>query len=171
VTARTSSFQFKRRNEDLRVIGEKLNVATVLEGSVRKQGSRVRVTTQIIKVSDGFQLWSESYDRELNDIFSVQEEIARSKARHESTASEWAVAFNLPAFQRGRPTPNSHVVLYSICNRSSGSILSGYLKPRIANAESAAQELNSIPASGSHDSRRVNISGQTELPKPTNMRT
>ncbi len=80
VAARTSSFQFKGKNEDLRTIGEKLNVATILEGSVRRQGNRVRITAQLIKASDGFHLWSETYDRELNDIFAVQDEIARSVA-------------------------------------------------------------------------------------------
>ena len=80
VAGRTSAFQFKGRNEDLRVIGQRLNVATVLEGSVRKEGQRVRITAQLIKVDDGFHLWSESYDRELNDIFAVQEEIARAVA-------------------------------------------------------------------------------------------
>ncbi len=80
VAARTSSFQFKGRAEDLRVVGEKLNVSTILEGSVRKEGRRVRITAQLIKTADGFHLWSETYDRELNDIFSVQDEIARSVA-------------------------------------------------------------------------------------------
>lgn len=80
VAARTSSFQFKGKNEDLRVIGQRLNVATVLEGSVRKQGQRVRISAQLIQVSDGFHLWSEVYDRDLTDIFVVQEEIARSVA-------------------------------------------------------------------------------------------
>ncbi len=80
VAGRTSAFQFKEKNEDLRVIGQKLNVATVLEGSVRKEGQRVRITAQLIKVDDGFHLWSETYDRELNDIFAVQEEIARAVA-------------------------------------------------------------------------------------------
>ena len=80
VAARTSSFQFKGKTEDLRTVGEKLNVATILEGSVRKEGSRVRVTAQLIKVADGFHLWSETYDRQLNDIFAVQDEIARSVA-------------------------------------------------------------------------------------------
>lgn len=80
VAARTSSFQFKGKNEDLRGIGEKLNVATVLEGSVRKQGQRVRISAQLIQVSDGFHLWSETYDRDLTDIFAVQEEIAKSVA-------------------------------------------------------------------------------------------
>jgi TolB-like protein/predicted Zn-dependent protease len=81
VAARTSSFQFKGKTEDLRTVGEKLNVGTILEGSVRKQGSRVRITAQLIKVEDGFHLWSETYDRQLNDIFAVQDEIARSVAR------------------------------------------------------------------------------------------
>lgn len=80
VAARTSSFQFKGKNEDLRVVGQKLNVAAVLEGSVRKQGQRVRITAQLIQTSDGFHLWSETYDRDLTDIFAVQEEIARSVA-------------------------------------------------------------------------------------------
>lgn len=80
VAGRTSSFQFRGKNEDLRVIGQKLNVATILEGSVRKQGQRVRITTQLIQTSDGFHLWSETYDRDLTDIFAVQEEIARSVA-------------------------------------------------------------------------------------------
>ena len=80
VAARTSSFQFKGKNEDLQGIGQKLNVATVLEGSVRKQGQRVRISAQLIQVSDGFHLWSETYDRDLTDIFAVQEEIAESVA-------------------------------------------------------------------------------------------
>jgi len=80
VAARTSSFQFKGKNEDLRGIGQKLNVATVLEGSVRKQGQRARISAQLIQVSDGFHLWSETYDRDLTDIFAVQEEIAQSVA-------------------------------------------------------------------------------------------
>jgi TolB-like protein len=80
VAARTSAFQFKGKNEDLRLIGQKLNVATVLEGSVRKQGGRVRISAQLVQVSDGFHLWSEAYDRDLTDIFAVQEDIARAVA-------------------------------------------------------------------------------------------
>jgi TolB-like protein/Tfp pilus assembly protein PilF len=76
VIGRTSSFQFKGRNEDLRVIGEKLNVAHVLEGSVRKSGNKVRITAQLIKAADGSHLWSETYDRTLDDIFAVQDDIA-----------------------------------------------------------------------------------------------
>ena len=78
VAGRTSSFSFKGRNEDLKVIGEALNVGTILEGSVRKDGDRVRVTAQLIDASDGYHLWSETYDRELLDIFVIQEEIAKS---------------------------------------------------------------------------------------------
>jgi len=78
VAARTSSFQFKGKSEDLAVIGRKLNVATLVEGSVRKSGNRVRIAVQLVKVSDGFHLWSETYDRTLDDIFAVQDDIARS---------------------------------------------------------------------------------------------
>jgi TolB-like protein len=80
VVARTSSFQFKGKTEDLRIVGEKLNVSNVLEGSVRKEGNKVRITAQLIKAGDGFHLWSETYDRDLNDIFAVQEDIARAVA-------------------------------------------------------------------------------------------
>ncbi len=78
VIGRTSSFQFKGRQEDLRAIGDKLGVANILEGSVRKSGNRVRVTAQLITVTDGTHLWSESFDRDLDDIFAVQNEIASS---------------------------------------------------------------------------------------------
>jgi adenylate cyclase len=80
VAARTSAFSFKGKNDDLRTIGEKLKVSTVLEGSVRRAGERVRVTVQLSSVRDGYQLWSERYDRELKDIFDVQDEIAKSIA-------------------------------------------------------------------------------------------
>jgi eukaryotic-like serine/threonine-protein kinase len=80
VAARTSAFAFKGKNEDLRVVAQKLNVANVLEGSVRKEGNRVRITTQLISASNGFHLWSETYDREINDIFAVQDDIAASVA-------------------------------------------------------------------------------------------
>ena len=74
--ARTSSFQFKGKNEDMRTIGQKLGVANLLEGSVRTSGKMLRVTAQLIKVSDGSHVWSESYDRGMGDIFKVQDEIA-----------------------------------------------------------------------------------------------
>ncbi|WP_439106201.1 tetratricopeptide repeat protein [Congregibacter sp.] len=77
VAGRTSSFAFKGRNEDLREIGQVLNVAHILEGSVRSQRDKVRVTAQLIQVSDGFHLWSQTYDRDLSDIFAVQDDIAQ----------------------------------------------------------------------------------------------
>lgn len=80
VSARTSSFQFKDKNEDLKTIGQKLKVQSILEGGVRKDGKRVRITVQLVNASDGFHIWSERYDRELDDIFVVQDEIARSVA-------------------------------------------------------------------------------------------
>jgi TolB-like protein/tetratricopeptide (TPR) repeat protein len=76
VTGRTSSFAFKGRNVDMREIGQELNVANLLEGSVRKAGSQVRVTAQLVKASDGYHLWSETFDRRLDDIFAIQQEIA-----------------------------------------------------------------------------------------------
>jgi TolB-like protein/tetratricopeptide (TPR) repeat protein len=78
VAGRTSSFAFKGKSEDLRSIGQKLGVATVLEGSVQKAGDRVRITVQLINAADGYHLWSEAYDRKLTDVFAVQDEIARS---------------------------------------------------------------------------------------------
>src|SRR5882762_2398159 len=78
VVARSSAFQFKGKNEDLRSVGQKLGVANVLEGSVRKEGDRVRITAALTKVDDGFQLWSETYDRDVTHIFAAQDEIARA---------------------------------------------------------------------------------------------
>jgi len=78
VAARTSSFQFKGQNPDVHEVGRKLDVGAVLEGSVRKSGSRLRVSAQLINVKDGYQLWSESYDRDLADVFAVQEDVARA---------------------------------------------------------------------------------------------
>src|SRR6266436_4352788 len=78
VVGRSSAFEFKGKNEDLRNVGRKLGVANILEGSVRREGNHVRITANLIKVEDGFQLWSQTYDREINDIFAVQDEIARA---------------------------------------------------------------------------------------------
>jgi serine/threonine-protein kinase len=80
VAARTSAFSFKGKGDDLRTIGRKLNVRTVLEGSVRRAGDRVRITVKLSDAAEGFQLWSERYDRELKDIFDVQDEIAKAIA-------------------------------------------------------------------------------------------
>lgn len=76
VAGRTSSFAFKGQNEDLRRIGDSLGVQHILEGSVRKSGDKVRITAQLIQVDNGFHLWSETYDRELTDVFAIQDEIA-----------------------------------------------------------------------------------------------
>jgi serine/threonine-protein kinase len=78
VASRTSSFAFKGKEVDVRQIGEKLGVSSVLEGSVRKVGNRIRITAQLISVENGYHLWSESYDRQLEDVFAVQDEISRA---------------------------------------------------------------------------------------------
>ncbi len=75
VTARTSAFAFRDKGQDVRAIAQALNVESVLEGSVRKSGNRIRITAQLIKASDGYHLWSERYDRELTDIFTIQDEL------------------------------------------------------------------------------------------------
>jgi adenylate cyclase len=77
VPARTSSFAFKGKNEDIRRIGDQLNVNTILEGSVRKAGNRLRITAQLINAADGDHLWSQTYDREMQEVFAIQDEITR----------------------------------------------------------------------------------------------
>jgi len=81
VAARTSSFSFKGKHVDLPVIRERLNVQSVLEGSVRRSGNHIRITAQLVNAVDGYHLWSEKYDREMKDIFEVQDEIARAIVR------------------------------------------------------------------------------------------
>ena len=76
VVARTSAFSFKGKETDIREIGKKLNVNTILEGSVRKAGNRLRITAQLINVADGYHLWSERYDRDIEDVFAIQDEIS-----------------------------------------------------------------------------------------------
>src|SRR3989440_8621103 len=113
VAARTSSFAFKGRNEDIGDVGRKLKVQTVLEGSVRKAGNRLRVTAQLINVADGYHLWSERYDRQLEDVFAIQDEIAENIVRalrvvlgeDEKRALEKPRAENVKAYEyylRGR---------------------------------------------------------------------
>ncbi len=80
VVARTSAFQFKGKAADVREIGRQLNVGTVLEGSVHKEGNRIRISAHLNSTADGYQLWSRTWDRELNDIFAVQEDIAEAVA-------------------------------------------------------------------------------------------
>ncbi len=113
VAARTSAFAFKGKNEDIGAIGRKLKVATVLEGSVRKAGNKLRVTAQLINVADGYQLWSERYDRQLEDVFAIQDEIAGNIVKalrvvlseDEKRAIERAPTENVQAYEyylRGR---------------------------------------------------------------------
>ncbi len=80
VIGRSSSFRFKDRKEEPRAIGQKLGVSTLLDGTVRKQGDRVRIVAELVNAADGIQLWTQTFDRELKDIFAVQEEIAKAVA-------------------------------------------------------------------------------------------
>jgi len=103
VAARTSSFSFKGRHEDLRTVAEKLQVRHVLEGSVRKAGNRLRITAQLIDAANGFHLWSERYDRDMDDVFAIQDEIARVIAEK--------LQVTLHVGQAGRPAA-ANVVAY-----------------------------------------------------------
>ena len=78
VASRTSSFSYKGKNEHIGEIGKKLKVSTVLEGSVRKMGNKLRITAQLVNVADGYHLWSERYDREMEDVFAIQDEISQA---------------------------------------------------------------------------------------------
>ena len=99
VAARTSSFYYKGRNEDMRTIGNQLGVNFILEGSVRRAGDTVRISTQLIQADDGFNLWSESFERSMDDIFAVQDEIAAEVTRALSI-SLGAGEFDLPGATR-----------------------------------------------------------------------
>ncbi|PYP40669.1 MAG: hypothetical protein DMD43_08065, partial [Gemmatimonadetes bacterium] len=113
VASRSSAFAFKGKSQDIREVGEKLGVNTVLEGSVRKAGSRIRITAQLVNVGDGYHLWSDRYDRELADVFAVQDEIADNIVKalrvvlsdDEKRALEQARPENIQAYEyylRGR---------------------------------------------------------------------
>ena len=78
VTSRTASFAFRGKSEDIAEIGQKLKVSTFLEGSMRKMGNRIRITAKLVNVADGYQLWSERYDREMEDIFAIQDDISQA---------------------------------------------------------------------------------------------
>jgi TolB-like protein len=99
VAARTSSFAFRGENLDIRKIAQTLRVRTILEGSVRRAGSRIRVTAQIVNAADGYRLWSERYDRELSDVFAVQDEIAAAIA----VALQVKLVGNLASARRHQP--------------------------------------------------------------------
>ena len=98
VAGRTSAFAFKGKMEDLRTIGQKLNVGTVLEGSVRRSGDEIRVSTRLVNVSDGYQLWAETYDRKMTEIFAVQDEIAGAVV----------AALRVKLLQEGHPATSQH---------------------------------------------------------------
>jgi TolB-like protein/DNA-binding winged helix-turn-helix (wHTH) protein len=117
VIGRTSSFAFKGKNEDLRVIGQTLGVKTVLEGSVRKSGDRVRITAQLVDVSDGRHIWSESYDRTMTDIFAIQDDVAAAIF----DALKLHVGDN-PT--RGRPTENTEAYALFLKARASYNVFS-----------------------------------------------
>ena len=114
VAGRTSSFAFKGRNDDLRAIGKALNVAHVLEGSLRKQGDKVRITAQLIQVSDGFHLWSETYDGDLSDVFALQERIARA------IADKLEVVMKGDAQQRIVPIATTNPEAYALYLQATG---------------------------------------------------
>jgi serine/threonine protein kinase/Tfp pilus assembly protein PilF len=113
VASRTVSFALKGKNEDLGDVGRKLHVSTVLDGSVRRMGNRLRITAQLVNVADGYQLWSDRYDREMEDVFAIQDEISQAIVKalrvilseDEKKAIEKARAVNVQAYDfylRGR---------------------------------------------------------------------
>ena len=118
VAARTSAFRFKGKDPTIAEVGRALNVATVLEGSVRKSGKRVRIAVQLVKVADGYQLWSERYDRTLDDIFAVQDDIAHSVVKElrtkllgedEDSKASGAARTDVAKAVKGRATdPEAH---------------------------------------------------------------
>ncbi len=111
VAARASAFSFKGKNTEPREIGDRLRVATVLEGSIRRAGSRIRITAQLMAVADGYQLWSERYDREMTDVFAVQDEIA------EAIAKRLQLTFASPA-SRTAPASSSEIQAYELLMRA-----------------------------------------------------
>src|SRR5438132_1444363 len=116
VVARTSSFSFKGKNVNAREVGEKLNVANVLEGSLRREGNRVRITAELIDTRNGFHLWTETYDRELAGIFALQDEITRSVVE----ALKIKLAVSLPVQeQRNREVYDFYLQVLYFSNKSS----------------------------------------------------
>lgn len=109
VTARTSAFAFRGKEQDVRTIAGKLNVETVLEGSVRRSGNRVRVAAQLIKAADGYHLWSERYDRELTDIFALQDEIAAAIVA--ALCEHLGLSMTAPKCARHTPDPQAYAAV------------------------------------------------------------
>jgi len=160
VTGRTSSFSFKGTNENLSVIGNVLGVNHILEGSVRKSGTRIRVTAQLIKVDDGFHMWSETYDRELNDVFTIQDEISAAilvqlKAQLLSaplptvTTDTRAYRFYLQAkqriYERNRDSLETAIVLLNKAIEIDASYAPAYAQLGIANLLASDTGYGTIP--------------------------
>ncbi len=114
VAARSSSFHFKGTNDDLRTVAQSLNVANVLEGSVRKSGNRLRVTAQLVSAQDGYQLWSQSFDSELADVFAVQDQIASAVV----TALKLKVLPNASSKGSGRKTTTPEAYTHFLQGRA-----------------------------------------------------
>ena len=125
VIARTSAFSFKGEKQDLRAIGERLRVRTVLEGSVRKAGSRIRVSVQLIDVADESHLWSERYDRDLTDIFAIQDDIGNAIVEGLKRRFSSCLGPDCAADHAERPIGNMEA--YNLCLR--GAYLSAKLTP------------------------------------------
>src|SRR5262249_13337056 len=117
VTARTSAFAFRGKEQDITKIAEALRVSTILEGSVRKSGNRLRVMAQLINAADGYHLWSERYDRELADVFAVQDEIA--------AAISSALRLKLIGKSAGRRTHQPNLRAYEAFLRGRHLVFSG----------------------------------------------
>jgi TolB-like protein len=115
VAGRTSSFSFKGKNDDLRTIGKALGVANILEGSLRKQGDKVRITAQLIQVSDGFHLWSDTYDGDLRDVFALQESIAHA------IADKLEIVLTGDAAERIVPIATSNPDAYALYFKATGT--------------------------------------------------
>lgn len=158
VPARTSSFAFKGRDADIREIGRTLGVEAILEGSVRKAGERLRITAQLIDVSDGYHRWSETYDRELSDVFAIQEDISRS-IMAALGVSLWDAADGHP----GQPTTD--VVAYDLCFRGLHDFhrfVTGYSEARLRQAlarfeEAIAKDPNCASAHAWHAIATVHL--------------
>jgi len=168
VAGRTSAFSFKGKNEDLRTVARSLSVAHVLEGSVRKQGDKVRITAQLIQADDGYHLWSETYDGDLKDVFALQERIAR--AITEQLKGVLAGPASQPLVKVATTSPEAYALYLqasSIFNRREGPRMGEAiamleravaLDPRFARAEARlASLIASAPAftGGAEDAGRA----------------
>jgi len=116
VVARSSAFSFKGKHIDVRIVGEQLKVRTLLEGSVRRADNRLRITAQLVSTADGYHLWSERYDRELTDVFAIQEEIAQAIAQRLKIAFPWQgkplVKTGTPSLEAYQSYVKGHALLY-----------------------------------------------------------